>query len=289
MHIDVAHPLASDVAQPHASPSISTDVPELASMPITVAARHKLPAIVSRPSTVNVHKPMSSVGRRQSKSSVSIGMNEPTLGSVRGESQSVVTGFAEPRPTSIDVGHSLSKGVDIARPSPVHVRPTPTSMSAGPMPAAHAVYPSSVGAHVSRPTLADDESAVRQPTSAYTGQYAAVCTGLQVQTSEETLTAQSLLLLGRCPTSPQSSSHSSVHEWLQATGTHAPRLARSSLSRLAALSCGRYWLLVQRHPWLCHRLSVRRARRACRVRLDVVLHRLWRWKFLGFHVKCLAI
>ena len=36
------------------------------------------------------------------------------------------------------------------------------------------------------------------------------------------LTAQSLLFLGRCPTSPQSSSHSSVHEWLQATGAHAP-------------------------------------------------------------------
>ena len=199
-------------------------------------------------------------------SDVDIGMNEPTLGSVRGESRSVVTEFtsvgtAEPRPTSIDVGHPLFKGVDIARPSPTHVRPT--SMSAGPMPAAHIVYPSSVGAHVMlRPTLADDESAMRQPASAYTGQYAAVCSGLRVQTSEETLTAQSLLLSGRCPTSPQSSSHSSVHEWLQATGTHAPRLARSSLSRLAALSCSRYWLLVQRHPWLCHRLSVRRARRA---------------------------
>ena len=63
---------------------------------------------------------------------------------------------------------------------------------------------------------------MRQPTPAYTSQYAAVCTGLQVQTSAETLTAQSLLLLGRCPTSPQSSSHSSVHEWLQATGAHAP-------------------------------------------------------------------
>jgi len=75
---------------------------------------------------------------------------------------------------------------------------------------------------MSRPALADDESAMRQSTSAYTGQYAAVCTGLQVHTSAETLTAQSLLLLGRCPTSPQSSSHSSVHEWLQATGTHAP-------------------------------------------------------------------
>ena len=74
---------------------------------------------------------------------------------------------------------------------------------------------------MSRPTLADDESAMRQPTSAYAGQYAAVCTGLQVQTSAETLTAQPLLLLGRCPTSPHSS-HSSVHDWLQATGTHAP-------------------------------------------------------------------
>ena len=148
-------------------------------------------------------------------------------------------------PTSIDVGHPLSKGV--VRPSPTHFRPTPTptSMSAGLMSAAHVVDPSSVGAHVPRPTLADDESAMFQPTrpcnvlghvtaryklsfyyyyllSAYTGQYAAVCSGSQVQTSEETLTAQSLLLLGRCPTSPQSSSHSSVHEWLQATGTHAP-------------------------------------------------------------------
>jgi len=68
-----------------------------------------------------------------------------------------------------------------------------------------------------------------------------------------------------------------------------PRLARSSLSRLAALSCSRYWLLVQMHPWLCHRLSIRRARRACSVHLDAVLHRLWRWKFLGLRVKCLAI
>jgi len=98
----------------------------------------------------------------------------------------------------------MSKGV--VRPSPTHVRPTPTFMSAGPMPAAHVVYPSSVGTHVPRPTLADDESAMHQPTSAYTGQYAAVCSGLQVQTSEETLTAQSLLLLGRRPTSQQSSS-----------------------------------------------------------------------------------
>jgi len=216
----------SDMAHPHASSSTITDIFELASLPSTVAARHQLPAIVSRPSTA---------GRRQSKSSVPTDINEPSLGSMREESQSGVTGstsigvvsqpysvadIAEPRPTSINVGQLLSRGV--VRSSPTHVRPTPThtSMSAGPMPA-HVVYPPSVGVHVPRPTLADDESAMRQPTSAYTGQYAAVCTGLQVQTSAETLTAQSLLLLGRCPTSPHSS-HSSVHDWLQATGTHAP-------------------------------------------------------------------
>ena len=218
---------------------------------------------------------------------VDIGINEPTLGSRRDESQLGVIGFTEPRPTSIDVGHPLFRGVDVVRPSPAHVRPTPTSMSAGPMPA-HVVYPSSVGTHVvSRPTLADDESAMRQPTSAYTGQYATVCTGLQVQTSDETLTAQSLLLLGRCPTSPQSS-HSSVQEWLQTTGTHAPpsspvesvSTSRSELQQVLA---------PRTEAPVVVRLSVRRVRHACRVHLDAVLHRLWRWKFLDFHVKCLAI
>jgi len=109
------------------SPSIIADV---APSSITAAARHQLPAIVSRPSTA---------GKRQSKSSVPIGINEPSFGSVRGESQSGVTGstsmgvesqlylvadVAEPRPTSIDVGHPPSEG--IARPPSVHARPTPT-------------------------------------------------------------------------------------------------------------------------------------------------------------------
>jgi len=71
-------PMHSDMAHPHASSSTITDVLELASLPITVAARHQPPAIVSRPSTA---------GRRQSKSSVSIGINEPTLGSICDESQ----------------------------------------------------------------------------------------------------------------------------------------------------------------------------------------------------------
>ena len=84
MYIDVA-------AHPHVSPSIITDV---APLPITVAARHQLLVIVSRPSTVDVRKPISSVGRRQSKSLVSTGMNEPTLGSMRDQSQTGVIGFA---------------------------------------------------------------------------------------------------------------------------------------------------------------------------------------------------
>ena len=68
--------------------------------------------------------------------------------------------------------------------------------------------------------MADTRSGLLRP--AHASQYAAVCTGVQVQTPFETLTAQSLLLLGRRTMSPQSSTHSSVHEWLQASGTAAP-------------------------------------------------------------------
>ena len=99
------------------------------------------------------------------------------MSSVREESPLRVTG-----PTSIDAGQPLSRGIDIVRPTPVHVAPTHTSM----MSTTHAVCLSSEGAHVtSQPALAEDELASRQ----YTGQYATVCTGLQVQTSAETLTA----------------------------------------------------------------------------------------------------
>ena len=102
------------VAHPQVPPPSSVDV---APPSIVVAARHQLPATV----------PMS---RRQSKSSVPIGMNEPVLGSVREESPLRVTG-----PTSIDAGQPLSRGIDIVRPTPVHVTPTHASM----MSATHAV------------------------------------------------------------------------------------------------------------------------------------------------------
>ena len=63
--------------------------------------------------------------------------------------------------------------------------------------------------------MADARSDILKPRPAHASQYAAVCT-------VETLTAQSLLLLGRRTVSPESSPHSSVHEWLQASGTAAP-------------------------------------------------------------------
>ena len=104
MHIDVA-------AHSYVSPSNIADV---APSSITVAARHQLPTIVSRPSTA---------GKRQSKSSVPIGIDEPSVGSVRGKSQSGMAGFksigiesrcvAEPRPTSVVTGHPLSKGLSL--------------------------------------------------------------------------------------------------------------------------------------------------------------------------------
>ena len=148
-----------------------------------------------------------------------------------------------PTPTRVDVVHPSSMGVDITRPMPIGGT-YPPSMGAGvvgPTPA-HVAYPPSeqlgsgvdVASGTSRPTLADARSGPPRPRPARASQYATVCTGVQVQTPVETLTAQSLLLLGRRTASPQSSPHSSVHEWLQASGTAAPRLVRRSLCHLVA-------------------------------------------------------
>jgi len=70
--------------------------------------------------------------------------------------------------------------------------------------------------------LADARSDIPRPRPAHASQYAAVCTGVQVQTPVETLTAQSLSLLGRRTVSPESPPHSSMHEWLQVSGAAAP-------------------------------------------------------------------
>ena len=45
---------------------------------------------------------------------------------------------------------------------------------------------------------------------------------VRLYTTAQTLTAQSLVLLSRQPASPQSSSHSSVHHWLESTENMAP-------------------------------------------------------------------
>ena len=57
-------------------------------------------------------------------------------------------------------------------------------------------------------------------TPTYTADYATVRTA--VHTTAQTLTAQSLILLSQQPASPQSSSHSSVHHWLESTENMAP-------------------------------------------------------------------
>jgi len=118
-----------------------------------------------------------------------------------------------PTPTRADVVYPSSMGADATRPMTiggVH----PSSLGAGvvgPMPT-HVAYPSSVpigsgvdvALRTSGPTLADARSDILRPRPAHASQYAAVCTGIQVQTPVETLTAQSLLLLGRRTVSPES-------------------------------------------------------------------------------------
>ena len=68
--------------------------------------------------------------------------------------------------------------------------------------------------------IAAEAATRRPPTPAYAADNATVRTA--VHTTAQTLTAQSLLLLSRQPASPQSSSHSSVHHWLESTENMAP-------------------------------------------------------------------
>ena len=181
------------------------------------------------------------------------------------------------RPTTIraDVVYPSSMGADATRPMTLGgTHPPPMGAGVvGPM-STHVVYPSSVPiAHVdvalrtSGPTLADPRSGIPKPKPAHTSQYAAVCTGVQVQTPVETLTAQSLLLLGGRTASPQSSAYSSAHEWLQASGTAAPLPSPAGSESSRSSSCSRYLLPVLMRQWSCRPPFVRRV---CRMRLVVV-------------------
>jgi len=100
-------------------------------------------------------------------------------------------------PTRADVVHPSSMGVNVTRPMTLGGT-HPPSMGAsvvGPTPAHVGAQLGSgvdVVSRTSEPMLADP-----RPRPAHASQYAAVCTGVQVQIPVETLTAQSLLLLGR--------------------------------------------------------------------------------------------
>ena len=103
-------------------------------------------------------------------------------------------------------------GVDAARPMTIGGT-HPPSLGVGVVGPTHVAYSSSVptgsgvdvALRTSGPTLADARPDIPRPRPAHASQYAAVCTGVQVQTPVETLTAQSLLLLGRRTASPPTS------------------------------------------------------------------------------------
>jgi len=276
-------PTASDVAYTLPSGNVDEAGPEYDPVALTVIDIAGIPGPssvnVPRPTDASVHRPMPAVGVRPPKSSVPVDIVGPSTGPAPPMRVDIVGQQRLGRPMSVDFAHypgPSSASVDVVRPTHtradvVHLssmsvdttRPMPVGgthpsfMGAGvvgPTPA-HVAYPLSaqrgsgvnVASRTFRPTLADHRSDVPGPRPAHASQYAAVCTGVQVQTPVKTLTAQSLLLLGRRTASPQSSAHSSVHEWLHASGTAIPRLVRLGLSRpghLVPPSYSRYLLPV---------------------------------------------
>ena len=148
----------------------------------------------------------------------------------------------------------------------------------GPM-STHVVYPSSVpigsgvdvALRTSGPTLADPRSGIPKPRPAHSSQYAAVCTGVQVQTPVETLTAQSLLfcwvvVLRRLSRQPTLACMSGCR-LLEQPHLRLVRLALSHLGHLVAPSCSRYLIPVLMRQWSCRPQLVRHA---CRMHLVVV-------------------
>ena len=220
--VDVPGPIDASVHRP--MPPMGVRPPK-SSVPIDVVKPSSGPA---PPTRDVVGQP--DLGRPTSVDVTSYpGLPSASVGAVRQpHSSSMGADVVRSTPTRADVVHPSSMGIDVTRPMPLGGT-HPPSMGArvvGPTPA-HVAHPPSaqLGSSVdvaSRPTLADPRSDPPRPRPAHTSQYAAVSTGVQVQTPVETLSAQSLLLLGRRTASPQSSSHSSVHEWLQASRTAAP-------------------------------------------------------------------
>ena len=167
--------------------------------------------------------------------------------------------------------HPPSTGASVVGPTSTQAsRKSGVAYTPGPQPA--------VGVDdTARPTSADvgrqpaaTATAYQPPTwtgskPAYASQYAAVRTDVAVHTSAETLTAQSLLLLGRHAASPQSSPHTSVREWLQTSGTAAPppspaeSVSSSSSELQQAFASGAEAAMVMPPPARSSRMS-----RTCR-------------------------
>ena len=83
-------------------------------------------------------------------------------------------------------------------------------------------------------------------------------TDVAVHTSAETLTAQSLLLLGRHAASPESSPHTSVHEWLQTAApppSPAESVSSSSFELQQAFASGAEAAMVVPPPARSSRMS----------------------------------
>ena len=241
--VDIAGPTASDVEYtlPPGNVDVAGSPYDPASLTVLdIACAPSTSSIVrSRPAAVSVHRPMSAIGVRPPKSSVSIDVVKSSSGPAPLTRVDDMGQQRLGRPTSVDVAsypglpaasvdaarrpHMLSIGADVVRPTPTRAdvvypssmgadatRPMtiggvhPSSLGAGvvgTMPT-HVAYPSSmpigsgvdVALRTSGPTLADARSDIPRPRPAHASQYAAVCTGVQVQTPVETLTAQSLLL-----------------------------------------------------------------------------------------------
>jgi len=252
----LALPYVAEVARPPGPSSVDVVGPvyesTLSIAPEVVHPYAPPPVDVPRPNSVDVRRPMPYVGMRQPRSMRDADADEPTVGSNRSMRVADRGRQGVGRSTSVDVvrqPHSSLMSVDITTPMPIggtH-RPSmgadvvgPTSAQAsrqsgvayppGPQP----VVSVDESSGTARSTSADvghqpgaTAIAYQPPTwtgskRAYASQYAAVRTDVAVHTSAETLTAQSMLLLGRHAASPQSSPHTSVHESLQTSGTAAP-------------------------------------------------------------------
>jgi len=150
------------------------------------------------------------------------------------------------RPMPIGGTHLPSMGASVVGPTSAHVsRKSGVAYTSGPQPV--------VGVHdtsgIAKPTSADVGTAYQPPTwtrskPAYASQYAAVRTDVAVHTSAETLTAQSLLLLDHHTASPQSSPHSSIHQWLQTSGTAPPQPSPAESLSSSRHEPSRLFLLV---------------------------------------------